>query len=404
MQERQIDAFIIPGNEGPNAARDYLTGGVKASALVVKKRGQAPILIVNHMEVEEAHKSGLLVMSYDEFNAMEIAQKYGRGTVKAKAALWEAIFTKLEIRGRLTFYGASDMQSALRLLILLASRDDLGIEIAQDESPDMLEVAAQTKDAQELAQLRESGHKASAVMRQTRAWLGQHRIQGEQIVNAEGQPLTIGAVKRFVRVKLLEADMEDPEGHMIFAQGRDAGLPHSRGEDDAILRPGQAIVFDLFPRPLGGGQHHDMTRTWCLGYAPPEVQHDYQTVMDVFWRSLEGIEIGQPTRRLAIQVCEWFEAAGHPSRLSTPTTTNGYVHSLGHGLGLSIHEDPSISHHSPEHIIFQAGNVVTIEPGLYYPDKGYGIRIEDTVYLDENGQIHNFTDCPYDLVIPLQGS
>jgi Xaa-Pro aminopeptidase len=54
-------------------------------------------------------------------------------------------------------------------------------------------------------------------------------------------------------------------------------------------------------------------------------------------------------------------------------------------------------------MVFKAGNMVTIEPGLYYPDKGYGIRIEDTVYLDENGDLHNLTDCPYDLVIPLEG-
>lgn len=402
MQERQIDAFIIAGDEGPNPARDYITGGIKASALIVKKQGAAPVVIVNHMEIEEAQKSGLPVMTYDEFNAAEIAQKYGRGTVKAQSALWEAIFTQLGIRGRLTFYGPSDMQSSLRLFTLLASRDDLGIEIVQDESPDILNIASQTKDATELANLRESGVKASAVMRATRDWLGTHRIQDDQIVDEKSQALTIGAVKRFVRVKLLELGMEDPEGHMIFAQGRDAGLPHSRGEDDAVLRAGQAIVFDLFPRPIGGGQHHDMTRTWCLGYASPEVQRDYQTVLDVFWRSLEGIELGQPTRQLATEVCEWFEAAGHPSRLSTPNTTNGYVHSLGHGLGLSVHEAPSVSHLSPTNTVFQAGNVVTIEPGLYYPEKGYGIRVEDTVYVDERGQIHNLTDCPYDLVIPLQ--
>jgi Xaa-Pro aminopeptidase len=86
-----------------------------------------------------------------------------------------------------------------------------------------------------------------------------------------------------------------------------------------------------------------------------------------------------------------------------PGTDTGYVHSLGHGIGLNVHESPGISHQSPEKTVFKAGNVVTIEPGLYYPDRGYGIRVEDSVYIDENGHLHNLTNFPYDLVIPLDG-
>jgi Xaa-Pro aminopeptidase len=205
-----------------------------------------------------------------------------------------------------------------------------------------------------------------------------------------------------VRLILLEHDLEDAEG-MIFAQGRDGGVPHSRGEADEILRPGEAIVFDLFPRPVGGGYFHDVTRTWSLGHAREDVQRDFNLVLDVFHRSLEAVEIGRPTREAATQVCEWFESAGHPTQLSSPGTTEGYVHSLGHGLGLNVHEAPGISHQSPEKTVFKAGNVVTIEPGLYYPDKGYGIRVEDTVYIDESGHLHNLTNFPYDLVVPLEG-
>jgi Xaa-Pro aminopeptidase len=210
-------------------------------------------------------------------------------------------------------------------------------------------------------------------------------------------------VKRYVRRQLMEHELEDGAHGMIFAQGRDAGVPHSRGEDYDVLKPGESIIFDIFPRPIGGGYHHDMTRTWCLGYAREDVQQAYNTVMDVFWRSLEGVQINEPTRKLARQVCEWFETSGHATRLNTPTTTEGYIHALAHGIGLNIHETPVASHLSAETTIFQGGNLVTIEPGLYYPSKGYGVRVEDTIYVDEAGQIHNFTDCPYDLVIPLNG-
>ena len=82
-----------------------------------------------------------------------------------------------------------------------------------------------------------------------------------------------------------------------------------------------------------------------------------------------------------------------------PSTQEGYVHSLGHGVGLEIHSRPRFSSVSEETI--QAGHVFTIEPGLYYPDRGFGIRIEDTYYVDSDGSIHSLTPFPKDLVIPV---
>jgi Xaa-Pro aminopeptidase len=400
MSARNIDAFFIPGTEGENTYRDYITGGVHASAMVVKKRDEAPVLIVSGMERDEAAKSGLQVMTYDAFNIHEIYKEHGRGTDKATAALWDQFITQLGVSGRVTFYGSINMQSAIKLLNTLKAHGS--IEIVEDQSPDIFAEAYQTKDPDELEALRDVGARTASVLGKIRDWLSGHREEGGQVVNADGSPLTIGAVKRQVRLILLEHDLEDAEG-MIFAQGRDGGVPHSRGESDEGLRPGEAIVFDLFPRPVGGGYFHDVTRTWSLGHARADVQRDFNLVLDVFHRSLEAVELGRPTKEAATQVCQWFEAAGHPTQLSTPGTDTGYVHSLGHGIGLNVHESPGISHQSPEKTIFKAGNVVTIEPGLYYPDKGYGIRVEDSVYLDENGHLHNLTNFPYDLVIPLNG-
>ena len=124
--------------------------------------------------------------------------------------------------------------------------------------------------------------------------------------------------------------------------------------------------------------------------------------MRAFTQSLEAINIGEPTGNLQKLVCEIFESQGHPTPLNSPGTDEGYVHSLGHGLGLDVHEAPGISTYNMN-TTFAAGHVVTIEPGLYYPSKGWGIRIEDTVYVDKNGHPVNLTDCPYDLVIELQG-
>jgi Xaa-Pro aminopeptidase len=76
------------------------------------------------------------------------------------------------------------------------------------------------------------------------------------------------------------------------------------------------------------------------------------------------------------------------------------VHGLGHGLGLNVHEAPQFGLYTPSSNL-APGNVFAIEPGLYYPDRGFGVRIEDTVYLDQDGSPHTLTDFPYDLVLPL---
>ena len=400
MQDRNIDAFIILGSEHTNHDRDYITNGVHASATVIKKQGSDPVLIVNPMEVDEAKKSGLTVYTNHDFDFAQILKEHGGDTKAVSREYYRNILTKLDVSGRVAFYGTNSVMSTWKTLNRFQKDFEDRIEIVEDEDTTIFDKARRTKDADELEKLRESGRKTSIALRATHEWLTSHRAEGETIVNGDGTPLTIGDVKHFVRLKLMELDMEDDAG-MIFAQGRDAGVPHSRGEKDQPLQVGQSIVFDLFPRPIGGGYYHDSTRTWCLGHAPEEVIEAHRLVLHAHLQSLEALTLGQPTKELQELVCDIFEEHGHPTPKSNPGTTDGYIHSLGHGLGLDVHEAPGISNYSKDDMVFEAGDVVTIEPGLYYPDKGWGIRIEDTVYLDETGALHNLTDCTYDLVIPL---
>lgn len=403
MAERKIAAFFIPDTEGENIYRDYLTGGVHVSPFIVKKQGEAPILIVSGMERDEAAKSGLPVLTYEEIGRYELIKQHGgRNTDAELAAFLNLLLNKFELSGNITFYGTADLQFAMRLFEIAQAHLPENVKLIRDKTPNIFDVASETKDTAELEMMREVGKRTTDVVKMTRDWLTTHRAENGQVVNSEGQPLTIGAVKRFIRLRLLEQGLEDG-GVTIFAQGRDAGVPHSRGEDSEVLQPGESIVFDIFPRTIGGGYYHDMTRTWALGFAREDVRATYEQVLSIFHHSLEGIEIGQSTNRVDKEVCQLFESAGHPTKLSSPTTQEGYVHSLGHGLGLQVHEKPAVSQFAPDSVVFKAGHVVTIEPGLYYPSQGYGVRIEDTVYLDENGQLINLTDCPYDLVVPLNG-
>ena len=276
-----------------------------------------------------------------------------------------------------------------------------GYEFVGEQGKTLFDEAMITKDADEMARIRSVAERTNATLQATWDFIASHRAEGETVVDAQGQPLTIGTVKRFVRRTLLDRDLEDTG--MIFAQGRDAGFPHSRGQDDMALRLGQSIIFDLFPREFGGGYHHDLTRTWCINYAPEAVQRTYNLVLASFEASVAAYEeAGQPAYSLQEVVLDMFEAAGHPTQRSEPGAMKGYVHSLGHGVGLNIHERPSM-HHLVRNDRLEIGNVITIEPGLYYPDEGYGVRIEDMLYIDEQGALVTLTDFPKTLVLELHG-
>ncbi len=400
MRERQLDAIIIAGGEEFNAARYYLSNGAQIThGAIFKLRSQTALLVCSGMELEEARKSGLEVKTDVELGYYDRYQQAEGDRLKTAVLHWSDALNSLGLSGgRVGLYGAWQINKTIALYERL--RADLKqYEFVAEAENTLIEEAMLTKDADEIARIRSVAERANAVM--ALAWdkIASLKPQGDQLLDETGAPATIGDIKDLVRRELMARGLEDT--NMIFAQGRDAGFPHSRGNADQLLRMGQTIVFDLFPRELGGGYHHDMTRAWCIGYAPPEVQRDYETVMEAFDIALEAFGLNKPTHLMQEAVQDHFEAKGHSTSRSDQESLNGYTHSLGHGVGIDIHERPSISHLRQDDV-FQVGNVLTIEPGLYYPERGYGIRVEDLLIVDESGQLVSLTPFRKDLVIPLR--
>ena len=400
MAERGLDALIIFGDETPNPHRAYITNGHESNATVFKVQGQPAVMLTNSMEVENAKQSGLEVATYNEFNLHELWKDHADDPQTRTVKTYERFFERFGIHGRVGVYGFGNLGASWETLKLLsASFPDM--EFIGEQQDTLFDEAVTTKDADEIKQIKDVGRRTNLVMQETRDFLAGHRAEGDTVVKADGSPLTIGDVKAFVRLKLLEYELEDTEG-MIFAQGRDGGFPHSSGTDTDPLHTGRAIVFDLFPRDIHNGYYHDMTRTWCIESAPPQVEKAYNEVMAAFNAVTDALKVGDRTKtyqEIALDVLEGF---GHPTGRRDPGTSIGYMHSLGHGLGLSVHERPSFTHRRDNDVL-QVGNVFTVEPGVYYPDDGYGIRIEDTLYVAEDGSIHSLTPMPKDLIIKLQG-
>jgi Xaa-Pro aminopeptidase len=97
-----------------------------------------------------------------------------------------------------------------------------------------------------------------------------------------------------------------------------------------------------------------------------------------------------------------FEAKGHSTIQSNQSTQDGYVHSLGHGLGLNVHERPWFGHNASAADRLDPGSVVTIEPGLYYPERGLGVRLEDTVWVRPDGGMEVLAEFPLDLILKMK--
>lgn len=402
MQQNQFDAILVFGAGDHNPAMVYLTGGGHLTgADVIKKTGETPVLFHGPMERGEAVKTGLKTVSFSKYPFPELLKESGGDPTLAIAIRYRKILEELQLtKAKIAVYGISDFGDSWTVFQAL-SKMLPNLEIVGDGRGSLLPAAMSTKDTKEVDRIRKMGKVTTGVVGKVAEWLTSLAVENEVLIGKEGKPITIGRVKKHIDLWLAEAGAENPEG-TIFAIGHDAGEPHSAGNPREILRLGQTIVFDIFPCEARGGYFYDFTRTWCLGYAPDDAQALYDQVLSVYKQIISELEVGKPCADYQHRTCELFEKMGHPTVDSDPAAETGYVHSLGHGVGLRIHESPWFSPNMNSKDVLTPGQVFAIEPGLYYPDRNLGVRIEDTVYAKPDGQFEILAEYPKDLVLPMK--
>lgn len=174
-----------------------------------------------------------------------------------------------------------------------------------------------------------------------------------------------------------------PHGHIVAA-GLKAVEPHEKGSGD--IRSGEAIVVDIYPQSKKTGYFADMSRTLCKGAASTELKKLYDAVFASQELAIGMLEVGRPYADLHNAVVAYFNKAGYETRGKGKEFSyeEGFVHALGHGVGKNVHEAPRISPKSTD--VIEAGDVITIEPGLYYKEVG-GVRIEDMFYMHDDGPV-----------------
>jgi Xaa-Pro aminopeptidase len=198
-------------------------------------------------------------------------------------------------------------------------------------------------------------------------------------------------MRALIEIHLLEKGLETAD--TIVAPGRGGAQPHWRGEGP--VRAGVPIVIDIFPRSRETRYYSDMSRTFVVGRASKAVREMHRAVCEAQDAAINILEAGVALDDVHEAVCGVFRKRGYGVTAEGKALRRGFIHGTGHGLGLEVHEAPSISVTGET---FQPGDVVTVEPGLYDSRIG-GVRVEDVVACMPDGSVRNLTKFPRDLEI-----
>jgi Xaa-Pro aminopeptidase len=223
--------------------------------------------------------------------------------------------------------------------------------------------------------IRQGNAASAAGIRAAEAVLRAARIDGNRILH-EGKTLTSERLRSIIDQACLEKGAT--ASHTIVAGGRQACDPHEGGH--GALRPHELIIIDVFPRVQKTGYHGDMTRTFLKGKASPAQRALVKAVRNAQAAAMAQVKAGIKGDAVHAAAKKVFDKAGFVTERRKGGFV-GFIHSTGHGLGLEVHEAPRVSKGAPK---LKAGQVITVEPGLYYPEIG-GCRIEDVVRVTKDG-------------------
>ena len=227
----------------------------------------------------------------------------------------------------------------------------------------------ESKSAAEVRKLSAALLMAEIGMSEAMQVLHRARIGKDRRLLYHDVPLTSEKLRAVIDTAILQAG--GLAAHTIVAGGRQGCDPHEAGYGP--LHANEPIILDIFPRSQKTGYFGDITRTVVRGRASEAVRKLYDTVLQGQKLAFQKMRPGVPTAQVHQAVQEFFERGGYRTG-RRHGRMQGFFHGTGHGLGLEIHEEPRVGPNSAG--VLQAGHMVTVEPGLYYPEIG-GVRLED---------------------------
>jgi Xaa-Pro aminopeptidase len=263
-----------------------------------------------------------------------------------------------------------------------------GVELVPDQR--FFDDRRRRKTTAELEGIQRASRAAEAGMAAIAALLARSE-PGDGGRTVDGEPLTCELLREAATRVFSEMGARGDD--LIVAHGAQAADGHHQGA--GRVGNDDHLVCDLFPQDTESSCFSDMTRTFVVGEADPEIATWYAQTRDALELCRGLVRPGANGVELYRAVCGFYEELGYPTNLSVPEGTvlrEGFNHGLGHGVGLQVHEAPGLSKVGHELV---EGDVITLEPGLYRHGFG-GVRLEDLVVVTADG-CETVTDYPYDL-------
>ena len=360
LRASNLDGFLFVGDSISDADMYYLShflAGDRFALLAQEKT----TLLVSLMETGRAKKESTadVVLSTSAYGIMEKLKTSGKPDQSYLEVLKEFLHD----------HGVSRVGVPNRFPAGIFQHLAPDFEVKILESPATRFRAVKTE--KEIAAITSAQRACERAMRKAVDLIAGSQPRGD-ILFYHDQPLLSEQVRSIIEVSLLEESCETMD--TIVAGGLEAADPHARGAGP--LPANAPIVIDIFPRSKVSRYYADMTRTVLKGEASLEVTEIYDAVSQAQEAGLKAIRSGISGKEVHSNVAQIFRDLGFPE-----TEGCGFTHSTGHGVGLDVHEKPSLSEVGET---LQTAQVVTVEPGLYYPQIG-GVRLEDLVKVTENG-------------------
>ena len=359
-------AYVAYGSS-LDADMRYLTRFRTTDPVVfLQKHGDRGTVIVSRMEYERAaRESSAVPMTRDQAGLTEI--------VKEEKNRWRA-YARM-IAG----LAGGDVLIPPQFPSALARELEAFSRVIVDE--DTVLSARAVKSEEEIAAISRVQEATEAAMGGAISSIRSSRAR-KGILYRGRIPLTSEILQEEVAMTLLSRGCRAVD--TIISCGEDSAIPHVRGSGP--LREGASIILDLFPQDEETGYTADMSRTVVKGEPLPELKEMFDAVLGAQCLAATLVRPGTTGAEIHGKVVDSFRERGFES------DTKGFIHNLGHGVGLEVHELPVLGPGGGE---LAAGNVITLEPGLYYPGTG-GVRLEDMGVVTPKG-FRDLTKMPREL-------
>jgi len=369
MEEK---AFLIIASSEIDSNLYYATKFLAPDLFIFLQIGEEKIVLLNDLELERGKEEARVdtVLAYSSYENM--AKSKGI----EKPDMVDVLHEFLQERGikKLVVPAYFGIRQALLL-------QEKGYHLEVKKRPFLQ--AREIKSPQEIGYIRDTLKRTEEAMDMAIQLIKDTTVHNGYLYRG-GRPLTSEEVKREIAIYLLKNDLIAT--HTIVSCGQDTAYPHKEGEGP--LRAHVPIIIDIFPRSLRHRYFADMTRTVVKGRASPRLKKMYEAVCKAQDIALSMIRAGADGSTVHYELMDFFKSEGFETG-NKEGKMQGFIHGTGHGVGLDIHEPPRINRQGDR---LKAGQVVTVEPGLYYMDTG-GVRLEDMIVVTENTPV-NLTTYP----------